>query len=199
MIKIIAIILLIAGAALVIAGVLIFILSDLRAVLKDLSTTRKLETDSGIDDAVQEAYYSESYAPDAAEEKPKMKGFIRRKGSQSRETSPLKSSEAESEQNIQDERAGRSSQTQPLETLREILSEAADTQTAPLATSSDKKQEDERVESDTLPLSQVQQISETQPLRQLSSSETQPLIQKSAPGTQPFKGFARQKNDTKPL
>lgn len=185
MIKIIAIILLATGSALVVCGVLIFILSDLRSVLKDLSTTRKLEVDSGIDDAVQEAYYSESYAPDVAEEKPKMKGFIRRKSAQSSETSMLASDEDRIEK-PQEKRRDQAGDTQPLETLREVLSE-----TAPLSAAG---------KSGTQPLySSGQPVSETQPLYQKPASDTQPLgnAQEAAeqaerkPQTQPLKGFSR--------
>lgn len=172
MIKIIAIILLATGSALVVCGVLIFILSDLRSVLKDLSTTRKLEVDSGIDDAVQEAYYSESYAPDVVEEKPKMKGFIRRKSVQSSETSML--SDAKKSGDAQENERARTGETQPLDTLREILSE-----TAPLSAAG---------KSGTQPLHQedipegkgsgsAQELSGTQPLYSSGQpvSETQPL------------------------
>ena len=161
MIKIIAIIFLATGSALVVCGVLIFILSDLRSVLKDLSTTRKLEVDSGIDDAVQEAYYSESYAPDVAEEKLKMKGFIRRKSAQSSETGMLGSSDEDRIEKPQGKRRAQAGDTQPLETLREILSE-----TAPLSTAG---------KSGTQPLYSGQPVSETQPLYQKPASDTQPL------------------------
>ena len=185
MIKIIAIILLATGSALVVCGVIIFILSDLRSVMKDLSTTRKLEVDSGIDDAVQEAYYSESYAPDVAEEKPKMKGFIRRKSAQSSETSMLGSSDEDRIEKPQEKRQAQAGDTQPLETLREILSE-----TAPLSTAG---------KSGTQPLYSGQPVSETQPLYQKPASDTQPLgrAQEAAeqaerkPQTQPLKGFSR--------
>lgn len=219
MIKIIAIILLATGSALVVCGVLIFILSDLRSVLKDLSTTRKLEVDSGIDDAVQEAYYSESYAPDVAEEKPKMKGFIRRKSAQSSETSMLGSSDEDRIEKPQEKRRAQAGDTQPLETLREILSE-----TAPLSTAGKSGtqplhqnvsgtqplyQEDipegkgsggAQELSGTQPLySSGQPVSQTQPLYQKSASDTQPLgrAQEAAeqaerkPQTQPLKGFSR--------
>ena len=217
MIKIIAIILLAAGSALVVCGVLIFILSDLRSVLKDLSTTRKLEVDSGIDDAVQEAYYSESYAPDVAEEKPKMKGFIRRKSAQSSETGMLASDEDRIEK-PQEKRRAQAGDTQPLETLREILSE-----TAPLSAAGKSGtqplhqnvsgtqplyQEDipegkgssgAQELSGTQPLYSGQPVSQTQPLYQKSASDTQPLgrAQEAAeqaerkPQTQPLKGFSR--------
>ena len=174
MIKIIAIILLATGSALVVCGVLIFILSDLRSVLKDLSTTRKLEVDSGIDDAVQEAYYSESYAPDVAEEKPKMKGFIRRKSAQSSETGMLASEEDRIEK-PQEKRRAQAEDTQPLETLREILSE-----TAPLSAAG---------KSGTQPLySSGQPVSETQPLGNAHEGAAQA---KRKPQTQPLKGFSR--------
>lgn len=217
MIKIIAIILLATGSALVVCGVLIFILSDLRSVLKDLSTTRKLEVDSGIDDAVQEAYYSESYAPDVAEEKPKMKGFIRRKSAQSSETSMLGSDEDRIEK-PQEKRRTQAEDTQPLETLREILSETAPLSAAgksgtqplhqnvsgtqplyqediPEGKGSGSAQE----LSGTQPLYSGQPVSETQPLYQKPATDTQPLgrAQEAAeqaerkPQTQPLKGFSR--------
>ena len=217
MIKIIAIILLATGSALVVCGVLIFILSDLRSVLKDLSTTRKLEVDSGIDDAVQEAYYSESYAPDVAEEKPKMKGFIRRKSAQSSETSMLASDEDRIEK-PQEKRRAQAGDTQPLETLREILSETAPLSAAgksgtqplhqnvsgtqplyqediPEGKGSGSAQE----LSETQPLYSGQPVSQAQPLYQKPASDTQPLgrAQEAAeqaerkPQTQPLKGFSR--------
>lgn len=216
MIKIIAIILLATGSSLVVCGVLIFILSDLRSVLKDLSTTRKLEVDSGIDDAVQEAYYSESYAPDVAEEKPKMKGFIRRKNTQSSETSLL--SDAKKSGDAQENERARTGETQPLDTLREILSE-----TAPLsAAGKSGTQPLHQNLSGTQPLHQdipegkgssgAQELSGTQPLYSSGQpvSQAQPLYQKPAsdmqplgraqeaaeqaerkPQTQPLKGFSR--------
>ena len=217
MIKIIAIILLATGSALVVCGVLIFILSDLRSVLKDLSTTRKLEVDSGIDDAVQEAYYSESYAPDVAEEKPKMKGFIRRKSAQSSETSMLASDEDRIEK-PQEKRQAQAGDTQPLETLREILSETAPLSAAgksgtqplhqnlsgtqplhqeniPEGKGSSGAQELSGIQ----PLYSGQPVSETQPLYQKPASDTQPLgnAQEAAeqaerkPQIQPLKGFSR--------
>ena len=217
MIKIIAIILLATGSALVVCGVLIFILSDLRSVLKDLSTTRKLEVDSGIDDAVQEAYYSESYAPDVAEEKPKMKGFIRRKSAQSSETGMLASDEDRIEK-PQEKRQAQAGDTQPLETLREILSETAPLSAAgksgtqplhqnvsgtqplyqediPEGKGSGSAQE----LSETQPLYSGQPVSQAQPLYQKPASDTQPLgrAQEAAeqaerkPQTQPLKGFSR--------
>ena len=217
MIKIIAIILLATGSALVVCGVLIFILSDLRSVLKDLSTTRKLEVDSGIDDAVQEAYYSESYAPDVAEEKPKIKGFIRRKSAQSSETGMLASDEDRIEKPQEKGRA-QAGDTQPLETLREILSETAPLSAAgksgtqplhqnlsgtqplyqkdiPEGKGSSGAQE----LSGTQPLYSGQPVSETHPLYQKPASDTQPLgrAQEAAeqaerkPQTQPLKGFSR--------
>lgn len=217
MIKIIAIILLATGSALVVCGVLIFILSDLRSVLKDLSTTRKLEVDSGIDDAVQEAYYSESYAPDVVEEKPKMKGFIRRKSVQSSETSML--SDAKKSGDAQENERARTGETQPLDTLREILSETAPLSAAgksgtqplhqnvsgtqplyqediPEGKGSGSAQE----LSGTQPLySSGQPVSQAQPLYQKPASDTQPLgrAQEAAeqaerkPQTQPLKGFSR--------
>lgn len=206
MIKIIAIILLATGSALVVCGVLIFILSDLRSVLKDLSTTRKLEVDSGIDDAVQEAYYSESYAPDVAEEKPKMKGFIRRKSAQSSETSLL--SDVNKTGDTQEKERESVADTLPLETLREILSE-----TAPLsAAGKSGTQPLHQNVSGTQPLYQedipegkgsgsAQELSGTQPLYSSGQpvSETQPLGNahegaaqaKRKPQTQPLKGFSR--------
>ena len=218
MIKIIAIILLATGSALVVCGVLIFILSDLRSVLKDLSTTRKLEVDSGIDDAVQEAYYSESYAPDVVEEKPKMKGFIRRKSAQSSETGMLGSSDEDRIEKPQGKRRAQAVDTQPLETLREILSETAPLSAAgksgtqplhqnvsgtqplyqediPEGKGSGSAQE----LSETQPLYSGQPVSETQPLYQKPASDTQPLgrAQEAAeqaerkPQTQPLKGFSR--------
>ena len=217
MIKIIAIILLATGSALVVCGVLIFILSDLRSVLKDLSTTRKLEVDSGIDDAVQEAYYSESYAPDVAEEKPKMKGFIRRKSAQSSETSMLASDEDRIEK-PQEKRRAQAGDTQPLETLREILSETAPLSAAGksgtqplhqnLSGTQPLHQEDipegkgsgsAQELSETQPLYSWQPVSQAQPLYQKPASDTQPLgrAQEAAeqaerkPQTQPLKGFSR--------
>ena len=218
MIKIIAIILLATGAALVVCGVLIFILSDLRSVLKDLSTTRKLEVESGIDDAVQEAYYSESYAPDAAEEKPKMKGFIRRKSAQSSETGMLGSSDEDRIEKPQGKRRAQAGDTQPLETLREILSETAPLSAAgksgtqplhqnvsgtqplyqediPEGKGSGSAQE----LSETQPLYSGQPVSQAQPLYQKPASDTQPLGRaqeaaeqaKRKPQTQPLKGFSR--------
>ena len=218
MIKIIAIILLATGSALVVCGVLIFILSDLRSVLKDLSTTRKLEVDSGIDDAVQEAYYSESYAPDVAEEKLKMKGFIRRKSAQSSETGMLGSSDEDRIEKPQEKRQAQAGDTQPLETLREILSETAPLSAAgksgtqplhqnvsgtqplyqediPEGKGSGSAQE----LPGTQPLYSGQPVSQTQPLYQKSASDTQPLgrAQEAAeqaerkPQTQPLKGFSR--------
>ena len=217
MIKISAIILLATGSALVVCGVLIFILSDLRSVLKDLSTTRKLEVDSGIDDAVQEAYYSESYAPDVAEEKPKIKGFIRRKSAQSSETGMLASDEDRIEK-PQEKRRAQAGDTQPLETLREILSETAPLSAAgksgtqplhqnvsgtqplyqediPEGKGSGSAQE----LSETQPLYSGQPVSQAQPLYQKPASDTQPLgrAQEAAeqaerkPQTQPLKGFSR--------
>ena len=218
MIKIIAIILLATGSALVVCGVLIFILSDLRSVLKDLSTTRKLEVDSGIDDAVQEAYYSESYAPDVAEEKPKMKGFIRRKSAQSSETGMLGSSDEDRIEKPQGKRRAQAGDTQPLETLREILSETAPLSAAGksgtqplhqnLSGTQPIHQEDipegkgssgAQELSGTQPLYSGQPVSETQPLYQKPASDTQPLgrAQEAAeqaerkPQTQPLKGFSR--------
>ena len=218
MIKIIAIILLATGSALVVCGVLIFILSDLRSVLKDLSTTRKLEVDSGIDDAVQEAYYSESYAPDVAEEKPKMKGFIRRKSAQSSETSMLGSSDEDRIEKPQEKRRAQAGDTQPLETLREILSETAPLSAAGksgtqplhqnLSGTQPLHQEDipegkgsggAQELSETQPLYSGQPVSQAQPLYQKPASDTQPLgrAQEAAeqaerkPQTQPLKGFSR--------
>ena len=218
MIKIIAIILLATGSALVVCGVLIFILSDLRSVLKDLSTTRKLEVDSGIDDAVQEAYYSESYAPDVAEEKLKMKGFIRRKSAQSSETGMLGSSDEDRIEKPQEKRQAQAGDTQPLETLREILSETAPLSAAGksgtqplhqnLSGTQPLNQEDipegkgssgAQELSGTQPLYSGQPVSQTQPLYQKPASDTQPLgrAQEAAeqaerkPQTQPLKGFSR--------
>lgn len=208
MIKIIAIILLATGSALVVCGVLIFILSDLRSVLKDLSTTRKLEVESGIDDAVQEAYYSESYAPDAAEEKPKMKGFIRRKSAHNSETGILDSSVEDRTEKPQEKRRAQEGDTQPLETLREILSETAPLSAAGKSGTQPLYQEDipegkgsgsAQELSETQPLYSGQPVSETQPLYQKPASDTQPLgrAQEAAeqaerkPQTQPLKGFSR--------
>ena len=218
MIKIIAIIFLATGSALVVCGVLIFILSDLRSVLKDLSTTRKLEVDSGIDDAVQEAYYSESYAPDVAEEKPKMKGFIRRKSAQISETGMLGSSNEDIIEKPQEKRQAQAGDTQPLETLREILSETAPLSAAgksgtqplhqnvsgtqplyqediPEGKGSGSAQE----LSETQPLYSGQPVSQAQPLYQKPASDTQPLGRaqeaeeqaERKPQTQPLKGFSR--------
>lgn len=206
MIKIIAIILLATGSALVVCGVLIFILSDLRSVLKDLSTTRKLEVDSGIDDAVQEAYYSESYAPDVAEEKPKMKGFIRRKSAQSSETSML--SDVNKTGDTQEKERERVVDAQPLETLRETLSETAPLSAAGKSGTQPLHQEDipegkgsgsvqkisggeplhQQLVPETQPLYGGQPMSQTQPLPSIGQpvSETQPLYQKPVEDTQPL-------------
>lgn len=199
MIKIIAICLLAAGSALVITGVIIFVLSDCRSVLRDLSTTRKLEVDNGIDDAVVQAYYSDSYTRDENELKPARKGFIRRKDSQSRETDVLKSpAESAPKETVSQQSMGTAplnSETQPLVQKEAAEDRRSNGNTEPLNTL--MAEHSAPADTGTQPLVQDEQdeIEILQPVEPENGGGTMPLNSE----TQPLKGFERPKDKTKPL